>query len=82
MAAYTPQLGAIVDYMSAMLTHHPAIVAKVWPDNSADLYLIRPAFESPMYLKQVPSSTTSGAGSFSPSMATGANVQVNGTLVG
>jgi len=80
--SYTPQLGAIVNYQSLMLTNHPAVVAKVWPDNSADLFLIRPAFEGTMFLKQVPSSTTSGAGSFSPSTATGANVSVNGVQVG
>lgn len=78
--AYTPALGAIVNYQSLMLVTHPAIVAKIYGDGTADLLMIRPAFDGIMYMKQVPASSTAAPGSFSPSTANG-SVSVNGTAL-
>lgn len=78
--AFMPALGAIVNYQSVTLVTLPAIVAKVYGDGSADLLVIRPAYDGIVYMKQVASASTTTPGSFWPSTATG-SVSVNGTAL-
>jgi hypothetical protein len=78
--AFTPVLGAIVNYQTPTLVNLPAIVAKTYGDGTADLLVIRPAFDGIMYMKQAASSSITAPGSFSPSTANG-SVSVNGTVL-